>query len=197
MSDSQQTQLDNLLKEIRSCKICEKDLPLGPNPVVRASASAKILIAGQAPGTKVHKTSIPFNDPSGERLREWMGIDRDVFYDETRIAIIPMGFCYPGRGKSGDLPPRKECSDNWHDSLLELLPNLELILAIGKYAQKYHLVGKEKENLTETVKSWREYRPKVIPLPHPSPRNNLWLAKNSWFEQDVLPNLKSRVRELL
>jgi len=197
MQNSQYTQLSDLLKDIRACKICEKNLPLGANPVVRAATSARILIAGQAPGTRVHKTSIPFNDPSGERLREWMGVDRRTFYDEKQIAIVPMGFCYPGKGKSGDLPPRKECQENWHRDLLKLLPNLELILAIGQYAQAYHLSGTQKSNLTETVKSWREYLPSIIPLPHPSPRNNLWLAKNPWFEKEVLPLLRLKISELL
>ncbi len=189
--------LHQLLNEIRGCRICEAELPLGANPVLRATVSASILVAGQAPGTRVHNTSIPFNDPSGVRLREWMGVDEQTFYDTSKIAIIPMGFCYPGRGKSGDLPPRKECAATWHQRLLASLPSIKLILAIGQYAQNYHLAGTQKKNLTDTVRAFRDYEPKVIPLPHPSPRNNLWLRKNPWFESELLPVLKSRVHSLL
>ena len=189
--------LDNLLSEIKGCHICEKDLPLGPNPVLRVSSEAKILVAGQAPGTRVHETSIPFNDPSGDRLREWMGIDKSDFYDTRKVAIVPMGFCYPGKGRSGDLPPRKECKSHWHDRLFKLMPNIQLVLAIGQYAQNYHLKSHGYKNLTDTVKHWQEFLPRAIPLPHPSPRNNLWLAKNSWFEAEVLPTLKARVKALL
>lgn len=189
--------LNTLLTEISQCRLCEKELPLGPNPVVRAHSSATILVAGQAPGTVVHKTSIPFNDPSGIRLREWMGISDELFYNPEKVAIIPMGFCYPGKGKSGDLPPRKECSLTWHARLLKLQPNVKLILPIGQYAQAYYLKDKRKKTLTETVKAWRIYSPHFIPLPHPSPRNNIWLKKNNWFEQEVIPYLRECVKKVI
>jgi uracil-DNA glycosylase len=191
-------ELKKLLDEIKNCKICEDHLPCGPRPVLQAESKAKILVAGQAPGRKVHETGIPFNDPSGERLRNWMGIDRELFYDSSKIAIIPMGFCYPGSGKSGDLPPRPECAEEWREMLLNRLPHIRLTLLIGQYAQRYHLGGKQKKNLTETVKAWREYlKEGMIPLPHPSPRNNIWLRKNEWFEADVLSTLQSKVRALV
>lgn len=193
MSDT----LHRLKQEISQCKLCEQHLPLGPNPVFRGNYSAKILIAGQAPGAAVHKTSIPFNDPSGVRLRQWMGVDEQTFYDEDKIAIIPMGFCYPGRGKSGDLPPRTECAETWREKLLSELPNIELVLAIGQYAQNYHLGTTKKKNLTETVKNWRQYMPQVLPLPHPSPRNNIWLKRNSWFESEVITELQKEIKRLL
>lgn len=187
--------LSHLLDEVRACTLCAEQLPFDPNPVLRASASARLLIVGQAPGTKVHATGIPWNDPSGDRLRSWLQMDRDTFYDEQRIAIIPMGFCYPGKGKSGDLPPRKECAEHWHSALLELLPKLELILLVGQYAQAYYLPNRKK-TLTETVKSFAEFGPLFFPLPHPSPRNQLWLKKNPWFEKDVVPELRHRVAAL-
>lgn len=188
--------LIKLKQEIRQCRLCEANLPLGPNPVFRGNASAKILIAGQAPGTAVHKTSIPFNDPSGVRLRQWMGVSNDTFYNEDQIAIIPMGFCYPGKGKSGDLPPRPECAETWRKKLLLELPNIQLVLAIGQYAQAYHLAGKKQKTLTETVKNWRQYMPAVLPLPHPSPRNNIWLKRNPWFEE-VIKELQKTINRLL
>lgn len=187
-------ELKELLQEIRQCSFC--DLPLGPRPVLAASSTARMLIVGQAPGTKVHQTGIPWNDPSGNRLREWLEIDRDLFYDESKIAIVPMGFCYPGKGKSGDLPPRKECAEKWHASVLEKMPNLELILLIGQYAQAYYLGDKRYRTLTDTVAHWKEYLPLYMPLPHPSPRNRYWLSKNQWFERDVVPVLKNKVHEL-
>jgi uracil-DNA glycosylase len=191
-------ELKKLLLEINECKICEDHLPLGPRPVLQANSQAKILIAGQAPGRKVHETGIPFNDPSGDRLRNWMGIDEKIFYNPAKVAILPMGFCYPGTGKSGDLPPRQECAEEWREKLLSILPGIKLTLVIGQYAQKYHLGGKQKKTLTETVKAWREYlKDGMIPLPHPSPRNNIWLKKNAWFEKDILPTLKSRVQKLI
>jgi len=190
--------LQSLLKEIRECRLCEEHLPLGPRPVVQAHSQATVLIVGQAPGRRVHETGIPFNDPSGVRLREWLGIDSSVFYDPKKIALLPMGFCFPGTGKSGDLPPRPECAEAWREKLLHRLPNIQLTLVIGQYALKYHLGEKQKKNLTETVRAWRDYSEEaIIPLPHPSPRNNLWLRKNEWFEVEVLPALKSRVRALL
>ena len=190
-------QLHNLLSDIRRCKLCEPELALGANPVVQANINAKILIAGQAPGTKVHKTGIPFNDASGDRLRQWLGVSKDQFYDSSLFAIVPMGFCYPGKGKSGDLPPRKECAITWRSQLLKALPNIELTLAIGQYAQQWHLPQTTAKNLTEAVKTWRNNWPHTIPLPHPSPRNNIWLAKNPWFEHEVIPILQKKVKELV
>jgi len=191
-------ELKKLLIAIEDCKICEDHLPCGPRPVLQADSKAKILVAGQTPGRKVHETGIPFNDPSGERLRKWMGIDKNIFYDSSKIAIIPMGFCYPGSGKSGDLPPRAECAEEWREMLLNRLPRIRLTLLIGQYAQRYHLGSKQKKNLTETVKAWREFlQDGMIPLPHPSPRNNIWLRKNEWFETDVLSTLQSKVRGLV
>ncbi len=190
------TKLDRLLAQVRSCTVCESTLPLGPNPVLRAKRSARILIVGQAPGIKVHESSIPWNDASGKRLREWMNINDAIFYDETRIAIIPMGFCYPGKGKSGDLPPRKECAQLWHQKLLNLLPNIQLTLLVGQYAHKHYLtdIG---ATLAETVKSWRTYVPEYFPLPHPSPRNIRWMRQNSWFESETVPQLRKQVRSTL
>lgn len=190
--------LKSLLKEISECQLCEEHLPLGPRPVVQAGSRAKILIVGQAPGRKVHETGIPFNDPSGDRLRDWMGIDKALFYNDSKIALLPMGFCYPGTGKSGDLPPRPECAEAWREQLLKLLPKIELTLVIGQYAHKYHLGEKQKKTLTETVKAWKEYwHDGLLPLPHPSPRNNIWLRKNTWFEKSILPTLKSSVQKLI
>jgi len=186
-----------LVKEIRSCTLCAGHLPLGPRPIIQVSSSAKILIVGQAPGSRVHETGIPFNDPSGDRLREWMGINKEVFYDDKKIALVPMGFCFPGTGKSGDLPPRSECADTWRVKLLEQLPNVKLTIIVGQYAQAWHLDKGAKENLTETVLAWKEYWPKAIPLPHPSPRNNIWLKKNPCFEEEVLPSLRRKVKALL
>ena len=186
-----------LTKQIKACNVCKAYLPLGPRPVIQVGTSAKILIVGQAPGSKVHETGIPFNDPSGDRLRLWMGIDKENFYDENKVAIVPMGFCFPGTGKSGDLPPRPECADIWRVKLLELLPNIALIVVVGQYAQSWHLGAANKENLTETVRAWQEYWPMAIPLPHPSPRNNIWLKKNAWFEAQILPSLQKRVKVLL
>jgi len=189
--------LSKLVKEIRSCTLCAKHLPLGPRPIIQVSSSAKILIVGQAPGSRVHENGIPFNDPSGDRLREWMGIDKEIFYDDKKIALVPMGFCFPGTGKSGDLPPRPECADTWRLKLLEQLPNIKLTIIVGQYAQAWHLDKGAKENLTETVMAWKEYWPKAIPLPHPSPRNNIWLKKNLWFEEEVLPSLRRKVKAVL
>lgn len=193
---SMRDEVTALLEEVRACTLCARDLPNAPRPVLRMQKTARILVAGQAPGRRVHDTGIPFNDPSGERLRAWMGMDRDAFYDEARMAIIPMGFCYPGTGKSGDFPPRPECAQQWRVRLLAQLPGLELTLAIGQYAIAYHLKGRAQKNLTETVRHWRDYWPEVLPLPHPSPRNNLWLKKNPWFEEEVIPALRARVAAL-
>ncbi|MDP1521250.1 uracil-DNA glycosylase family protein [Porticoccus litoralis] len=183
--------LQNLLEEVRSCERCE-DLPLGPRPVVRAASTASVLIIGQAPGTRVHASGIPWDDPSGERLRNWMGLTSEQFYDTSRIAIMPMGFCYPGKGRSGDLPPRPECAPLWHEAILESLPNLGLTLLIGQYAQSYYLADHHR-NLTERVKRWRDYLPRFLPLVHPSPRNRRWLAQNPWFEKELVPFLRMEV----
>jgi len=186
-----------LIDQVSKCVICEPNLPLGARPVIQFNPNARILIAGQAPGIKVHETGVPFNDASGNRLREWLGLTRDEFYDANNIAILPMGFCYPGKGKTGDLPPRKECAPAWREQLLAALPNIELTIVLGKYAQVYHLPEAKKMPLTELVKSWREYWPNYLVLPHPSPRNNIWLKKNPWFEQDVLPELGERIATIL
>jgi len=170
---------------------------LGPRPIIQVGTSAKILIVGQAPGSRVHESGIAFDDPSGDRLRSWMGIEREVFYDQNKVAIMPMGFCFPGTGKSGDLAPRPECAETWRAKLLKLLPEIALTVVVGQYAQVWHLSNLNKENLTETVRSWREYGPAVIPLPHPSPRNNIWLKNNPWFEREVVASLQNKVKALI
>ena len=187
--------LPELLQEIRACRICADQLPLGPRPVVQADARARLLIVGQAPGLKVHETGIPFNDASGDRLRAWLGMTREQFYDPAQVAIVPMGFCYPGRGRSGDNPPRPECAPAWRERLLAELPEIELTLLVGRYAQEWHL-GKGL-SLPERVRRWQDYGPAQIPLPHPSPRNNLWLRRNPWFEQPLLPWLQQRIAVLM
>ena len=190
--------LPALLREIEACRLCEAHLPLGPRPVIRAAASARILVIGQAPGTKVHRTGIPFNDPSGDRLRDWMGIDRDIFYDETRIAIMPMGLCYPGRNaRGGDAPPRPECAPLWHDRVRALLPEIELTLLIGAYAQARYLGDLREKTLAGTVARWRDFGPAYIPTPHPSPRNRNWLKTHPWFEAEVVPEIRRRVAALV
>lgn len=187
-----------LLSEARRCRRCADFLPLGPRPVLRASASARVLIVGQAPGTKVHETGVPFNDASGDRLRAWMGIDKDIFYDESRIAIVPMGLCYPGRDvRGGDRPPVKSCATLWHPRLRSLLPELQLTLLVGSYAQAFYLADKRAGSLTETVRQWRRFLPDYLPLPHPSWRNTAWLKRNPWFGEELLPELQSRVSVLL
>lgn len=188
---------ETLLERVRACTICAAHLPLGPRPIVQIHPNSKILIVSQAPGRIVHETGIPFNDLSGDRLRIWMGINRDTFYDAQQIAILPMGFCFPGTGPSGDLPPRPECAPAWRNKLMAQLSNLQLILVIGTYAQNWHLSSRQKANLTETVRNWSDYWPDMLPLPHPSPRNNIWLSKNAWFEQTVIPVLQKRVKEIL
>jgi uracil-DNA glycosylase len=193
-SEDQNKSFLSLLTEVRACTQCASFLPLGPRPVLQIQPSARILIVGQAPGKKVHETGLPFNDASGDRLRDWLGISSETFYDETQIAILPMGFCYPGTGKSGDLPPRPECALAWRAPLLEHLKNLQLTLVIGQYALAYHLPN-EKKSLTETVMGWRKHLPSIIPLPHPSPRNNIWLKRNAWFEAELIPVLRARVIE--
>ena len=188
--------VSSVLSSVRACDLCS-ELALGPKPILQLDRKAKILIAGQAPGRKTHHKGIPFDDPSGERLRDWMGIDGDIFYDESTIAILPMAFCYPGTGKSGDLPPPIKCAEQWREQLLGLLPNIELTLVIGQYALDWHLGKTQYRTLTETVSHWQDYWPKILPMPHPSPRNNRWLKNNPWFSQDVLPELNKRVASLL
>lgn len=182
--------------QVRACTLCAAHLPHGVRPVLQLHPQARILIASQAPGRKVHESGIPFDDASGNRLREWMGVTREVFYDPRQVAIVPMGLCFPGTGKSGDLPPRPECAPTWRRPLLSHLRHLQLTLVIGQYAMAYHL-GAQHTSLTDAVKAWRDHWPRVLPLPHPSPRNNLWLRRNPWFESEVLPALRKRVAEAL
>ena len=189
--------MKELLAQIRNCTICKEHLPLGPRPVVTANKSAKVAIIGQAPGTKVHASGIPWDDQSGKNLRTWMGIDEQQFYDPSIFVIVPMGFCYPGRGKSGDLPPRPECAPQWHQLLFDQMKEIELILLIGQYAQKAYLGKTMQRNLTETVKDFKIYLPEYFVLPHPSPRNNIWQAKNEWFQNEVTPELKSTIQSIL
>ena len=187
-----------LLAEVRACRLCAAELPLGPRPVLRAHADARLMIVGQAPGTKVHASGIPWNDNSGLRLRDWLQTEPETFYDETRIAIVPMGFCYPGReDRGGDKPPRPECAPAWHPRLQAALPKVELTLLVGLYAQARYLGKARKANLTETVRAWRDYLPDYLPLPHPSWRNTAWLKRNPWFEAELLPDLRNRVRSLI
>jgi len=186
-----------LQRDISACRLCAENLPLGPRPVFQISRTARILIAGQAPGSKVHASGIPFDDASGDRLRDWLGLDRETFYDAHRVSILPMGFCYPGTGKSGDLPPRPECAVAWRERILRELTAVKLTLVIGQYAMAWHLGPRTKATLTETVQAWREFSPKLFPLPHPSPRNNIWLKKNPWFARDVVPELRKQVKAAL
>jgi len=190
-------ELEALLKKVHACRVCEAHLPFGPRPVLRASITAQLLIVGQAPGRRVHETGIPWNDPSGERLRDWLQLDRERFYDLRHIAIIPTAFCYPGTGAGGDLPPRPECAPLWHPQLLAHLPKLRLALLIGSYAQAYYLGDRRKSTLTDTVRAWREYLPYCIPLPHPSPRNQMWLKRNPWFAGEVIPFLRPTIHQIL
>ena len=189
--------MKTLLSEIRSCSVCKQHLPLGPRPIVAAHKNSKILIIGHAPGTKVHASGIPWDDQSGKQLRKWMGITNEQFYDETMVAQMPMGFCYPGKGKTGDMPPRPECAPLWHDKLLKQLPNIELTVLIGQYSQKRYLGNIMEKNLTETVRNYQKYLPKYFVIPHPSPRNRFWLTKNPWFEKEVQPNLEERIAKTL
>lgn len=190
--------LPALLARVRQCDVCTQHLPLGPRPVVCAAPSARLLIIGQAPGTKVHETGIPFNDRSGERLRDWLGLNADAFYDVSNVAIMPTGFCYPGRDlKGGDMPPRPECAPLWHRPILSHLKNVELTLLVGMYAQKTVLGPKMHRTMTETIRAWQSFAPDILPLPHPSWRTLNWARKNPWFEAEVLPVLKSRVQAVL
>jgi len=186
-----------LLAEVRACRICEAHLPNPPRPVLHASPSASLLIVGQAPGRRVHESGIPWNDPSGDLLREWLRLEREAFYDERRVAIIPAGLCYPGTGESGDLPPRPECAPHWHPRLLAHLPAIRLTLLVGSYAQAYYLGARRKKTLALTVRARNEYLPEFFPLPHPSPRNRQWMKRNAWFERDVLPQLRRRIKASL
>ena len=188
--------MEKLLKEIRSCTLCLPHLKDGVNPVLAVAENSKIVIIGQAPGSVVHRTGIPWDDKSGQRLREWMGVTSDEFYDTSLFGIIPMGFCYPGKGKSGDLAPRKECAPLWHQRLFDGMKKVQLILLIGSYAQKYYLKEKAHRTLTDTVSEYRQYLPEYFPLPHPSPRNNIWLKKNDWFASEVLPDLKKLIQDI-
>jgi uracil-DNA glycosylase len=189
--------LDRLLREVRRCTVCATHLPFPPQPVLRATHTARLLIVGQAPGMKVQETGIPWNDPSGDRLRRWLNLSREEFYDEGRIAIIPTGFCYPGKGKGGDRPPRPECAPLWHPKLRAALPDIQLTLLIGSYAHAYYLGNRAKDSLTETVTAWRTYQPEFLPLPHPSPRNIRWFKSHPWFEAEVVPELQRRVAKIL
>lgn len=191
------TPLIDLLNEVRHCKVCAHKLPLGPRPVVQIGSGARLLIAGQAPGRKVHLSGIPFDDPSGDTLRAWLGIDRATFYDPEQVAILPMAFCYPGRGRSGDLPPPPECTPLWQAKLLALMPTIELTLVIGHHAQRHHLGKSGRTTLTETVRAFRDYLPRRFPLPHPSPRNGPWLKRHPWFEAEVIPALRAEVAQVL
>ena len=190
-----QRRLDVLLKDVRACRACADYLPFEPRPVLSVNSAARLLIVGQAPGTRVHETGIPWNDPSGDRLRQWLDIEKDAFYDESLIAIVPMAFCYPGKGKSGDLPPRRECAQLWRQQLLACLPNIELTLLIGQYAQQYHTPQAGK-SVREVVQRWNELLPAFFPTPHPSPRNQLWLRRNAWFERDAVPVLRQTIKKL-
>lgn len=190
--------LARLLSDIRSCRLCADHLPLGPRPVLRASTTARVMIVGQAPGTRVHATGIPWNDRSGDRLRQWLAIDKGVFYDESRIAIAPMGLCYPGAGRNGgDAPPRPECAPLWHDRLRALLPNVELTILAGGYGQARYLGDRRGATMTETVARWRDHLPAFFPTPHPSWRNTGWLKRNPWFEAEAVPALRRRLHALL
>jgi len=188
--------LDALLARARACTICE-GLPLGPAPLLQAGTNARILIASQAPGSKTHVKGRPFDDASGKRLRQWLGVSEEQFYDPENFAILPMGFCYPGSGAGGDLPPRPECAPAWREPLLQAMPRIELTLVLGQYALDWHLGTRKSRTLTDTVKRWQEFWPDLLPLPHPSPRNIRWFMANPWFEAEVIPVLQDRVRGLL
>ncbi|OGA19349.1 MAG: uracil-DNA glycosylase [Betaproteobacteria bacterium RIFCSPLOWO2_02_FULL_66_14] len=189
--------LQHIIASALACRLCEANLPHGPKPTFVAAEGARLLIVGQAPGRRVHDTGIPWNDPSGDKLRAWLELEREAFYDRRRIAIIPAGLCYPGTGERGDLPPRPECAPTWHPRFRAALPRIRLTLLLGQYAQAYYLGRRRKKSLAETVGAWRDYAPEFFPLPHPSPRNRLWLKRNPWFERDALPALRQRVGAVL
>lgn len=193
---SAEAKLQRLLREVRACAVCAAQLPFPPRPILRATSTARLMIVGQAPGSRVQATGIPWNDPSGDRLRQWLNVSREEFYDESRIAIIPTGFCYPGKGANGDLPPRPECAPLWHPRLRAALPKIRLTLLIGSHAQAYYLGQRAKPSLAETVQAGAEYEPQFLPLPHPSPRNLRWFKAHPWFEAEVVPELRMRVAEL-
>jgi uracil-DNA glycosylase len=196
-SSTPRLSVSELKRNIKACTLCEADLPFPPKPTFSFSTTSKILIVGQAPGTKVQESGVPWNDASGDRLREWLGVSQKQFYSTKNFSIVPMGFCYPGKGKSGDLPPRPECAETWMAPILEKLPKRHLTLLIGQYAQAWFLKSEKKATLTETVKNWKTYLPEYFVLPHPSPRNNIWLKKNPWFEKKLVPELEKRVAEYL
>jgi uracil-DNA glycosylase len=189
--------MKKLLEEISGCTTCKKHLPFKPSPVLQAGPGAKIIIIGQAPGLKVQQSGKPWDDASGKKLREWLGTDEKIFYDPQKIALVPMGFCYPGKGISGDLPPRPECAPQWHQRLMSSMKKTELIILIGQYSQHYYLGNLAKENLTATVRAFRNFLPQYFPLPHPSPRNRFWLVKNKWFEKETIPLLQKKIKEIL
>ncbi len=189
--------MKKLRQQIAQCTVCQDHLAQGVRPVVSIDKKSKILIIGQAPGARVHLSGIPWDDKSGENLRRWLDMDEKTFYDRRIVGIVPMGFCYPGKGKSGDLPPRKECAPLWHPQILDQMKHVELVLLIGKYAQDYYLGKEAKKNLTETVMHFESYLPQYFVLPHPSPRNNIWMKKHPWFKEEVLPELKNRVAQVL
>ncbi|HEX6979769.1 MAG TPA: uracil-DNA glycosylase family protein [Alphaproteobacteria bacterium] len=190
--------LDEVLRAAQACRLCKDELPLGPRPVLLVRPTSRLLIVSQAPGTRVHETGLPFNDRSGDRLRDWLGIDRETFYDNPRLGIMPVGLCYPGVDKNGgDRPPMKICAPTWHPRIRPLLPAVEFTLLVGSYAQAYYLRGRRKRTMTDTIAAWREYLPEFLPLPHPSWRNTAWLDRNPWFARDVLPYLRRQVSRLL
>lgn len=190
-------QFSELLAQVRACRRCEAALPLGCRPVFQLNPQASILLVGQAPGRRVHETGIPFNDPSGDRLRNWLGIGRDTFYDEHKVALLPMGFCYPGTGKGGDLPPRRECAEQWRATMLSKMKNIELTIAIGQYARDWHVPEEKKLSMVESVAAWQKRWPDLLVLPHPSPRNMRWFRNNPWLEAEVLPMLRERIAAIL
>ena len=209
MGMNPQPNFDDIAAQLRSCRICRDaprygaPLPHEPRPIIQGSATARLCIASQAPGTRAHTSGVPFADRSGSRLRSWLGMDEATFYDASKVAIVPMGSCFPGQdAKGGDLGPRRECAEAWRLPLFHALPNLDLVLLIGQYSQAWHLGEDFKDGLTETVRRWRDIlanpqKPRILPLPHPSWRNNGWLRKNPWFEAELLPTLQGEVRELL
>lgn len=189
--------MKKLLENIRGCTICKAHLPLGPRPILSIHSQSKIVIIGQAPGAKVHASGVPWDDASGKELRRWLGVENEIFYNEKIFALVPMGFCYPGKGSSGDMPPRTECAPQWHKKVFTHLKQSQLTLLIGQYSQGYYLGESAKENLTETVRAYKMFLPKFLPLPHPSPRNRIWQKKNPWFEKSVVPLLREKVKEIM